>query len=58
MLMSPVAGLNILPTWSWVQEAGQVDETCRNDVPLVETEAAAQRVGTGLARRAALTIHL
>lgn len=56
--MSPVTGLNILPTWSWVQEAGQIDETCRDDVPLVETKAAAQGVGPGLAWRAALTVHL
>lgn len=58
MVMSPVTGLNILPTWSWVQEAGQIDETCRDDVPLVETKAAAQGVGPGLAWRAALTVHL
>lgn len=58
MLIAPVAGLNVLPIRSLVQEAGQVGETCWDDVPLVEAQAAAQRIGPGLTRGALLSVHL
>lgn len=55
---SPVTGLNVLPVWPRVQEAGQAGEASRDGVPLVKTEAAAQRIRAGRARRALLSGHL
>lgn len=56
--MSPVTGLKVLSIWAGVEEAGQACEPCRDGVPLVKTEAAAQRIGAGGTRRALLDAHL
>lgn len=56
--MPPFTGLNVLSVRPGVEEAGQAGEARRDGVPLVETEAAAQRIGTGHTWRALLRGHL
>ena len=60
--MSPplllVAGLPVLPGGARLHVAGQAGEARRDGVPLVEAQAAAQRIGAGRAWRALLGGHL